>query len=102
MSPSAPTTLHTGVLDPIAPPGSAGVIWYGSAALILFAGSLIVLHRSRRRHVRSEERTFRTLAKRMRLKHKQIQAVRNYANASGRCQPVAVLMNESMLREALG
>jgi hypothetical protein len=90
------------VVDPIVQSGSHASIWYAGAALVLLAAGLIVFDRSRRRRLRPEERTFRSLARRMRLKHRQIQAVRRYAKSSGRCQPLAVLMNQSMLREALG
>ncbi len=102
MTQPAPTTLV--IPDPVTPTGSGAM---GLAPVLLGGGVLlgvliVLIVRRRGGGLGPGERAFRRLVRRMGLSRQQAARVRRYAHSRSVGSPVGVLMNEALLREALG
>ena len=58
---------------------------------------------TRQRHWREhpKEHAFRALARRMKLRRSEVEAIRVYAHGATHCSPITVLMDSKKLQEAL-
>jgi hypothetical protein len=75
--------------------------WIGVVVPVL---GLVIWFAIRRRKVmlaQPEEHAFRALGKRMHLRARDMKAVRIFATEHASCKPIAVLMNEQLLAQAL-
>lgn len=74
----------------------------GVAVLMLVAiAVLVVWWRSRQRQEDPSEAAFRSLCKSLRLSNREINAARKQAAAMGGMAPVAVVMSEQLLSDAI-
>ncbi len=102
MQTQEPTTLY--VPAPTTPTRDAGLspLAWGAAIVPVLVGIVwLALLAKKRSAMPPEEHAFRSLSRRMRLQRAQVAAIRRCARES-RCEPVQVLMDESLLSRALG
>ncbi|MFG0244628.1 MAG: hypothetical protein ACF8MF_01075 [Phycisphaerales bacterium JB052] len=103
MSAAGPTTLHIPVEQGTQPmAGAEPAAWFLVVVPVVAVGVWFGLRRSRHARTHPQEHAFRALARRMKLRPREVQAVRVYARSSGIESPVAVLMDPDRLREAIG
>ena len=102
---SGPTVLHTPqdglVLQSEAETSASDWAVPAGLTLLVLCAVLYFGVRSRRSRGLPEERAFYSLAKRMGLHSRQMSAVRNYAKQAGIRSPIAVLMDQKLLSEAM-
>ncbi len=93
-----PTTLHVPA-SPSPASGNTGLIGLAWVAVLIPFVVLCVWYILRSRQLAQrhpEEHAFRSLAKRFRLRAKQIERVRRYAHEIANCSPLEVLMDDDL------
>lgn len=104
MQTAEPTTLYVpGLAEPAAP--SVGVLGFAWVAVVVPVAVVVVWHlvrRGRLARLSPEERAFRSLARRLKLRAGQVESVRTYASRQGGCLPIEVLMDDVKYAQAVG
>lgn len=101
-----PTVLH----HPADQSSSSGAdsVGVGSLALAMVLVPIVIVALwglrlfLRKKGMTANERAFRGLCRRMRLKPNQIIEIKQYADKNAHCDPLAVVMNQTLLQEAIG
>ena len=77
--------------------------WIAYIAMVVITIGLgwFAFHVIRNRGVHPDEHAFRSLARRLRLNRSEIDAVRTFARTSNGRKPIEVLMNQSLLEQAI-
>ncbi len=101
MNPSVPTTLHKPAEQIVPLEGTQSFAWFMIVIPIVAAGVWLGVRRNRQARTNPQEHAFRALARRMKLRQREMHAVRVYARSSGMESPIAVLMDPNRLQDAL-
>ena len=93
-----PTTLHVPASPSpaAADSGLIGLAWVAVLIPFVVLCAWFILRSRRMAHLNPEEHAFRALARRLRLRAKQIDRVRRYAHEIANCSPLEVLMDDDL------
>lgn len=97
-----PTTLHLDLPSAPTVSSSSPVAWIAVVVPIVIAIAWYAFHRRRQARLCPDEHAFRALARRMRLRSREVRSVRAYAADVAHVSPITVLMNPALTQEALG
>ncbi|MAO19129.1 MAG: hypothetical protein CMJ25_00130 [Phycisphaerae bacterium] len=102
MNATGPTMLHKPVAQEAHQLSSAAPLgWLLVTVPIVGVGVWFGLRRQRHARTHPQEHAFRALGRRMKLRQRDMQAVRVYARSAGIDSPIAVLMDPNRLQEAI-